>query len=121
MINYGLVLGTVDSPSLHDFVLDFVIEGHTAPQLQTAHAMVVELFRSRRPPVRGGWSHSACAVAPAAAYVTNELGHHIRNAMLGRSDSDVEILVEPWLTDAVAPLDAITLSIARILGKDVLR
>jgi hypothetical protein len=122
LIDHGLVLGPVDSPSLHDFVLDFVTEDHQPEELRAAHKIVMDLFRTHRPPgLRGGWCPAAKAiVGGAAVYACNALGYHVRGAIHGCPDAVAAAIVEPWLTDIVVPVDAVTTWTSHVLGKDAM-
>ena len=120
LIDLSLVLGTVDRPSVHDIVLDYVTAQVTPHQLQERHTTVVEAFRNNRPLGQGGWDRLAAGrSSPVVAYVCDHTRHHMRFA-LGLNPEFVDgSQVTYWLDDTVGGrLDAIAMSAVEVIGWD---
>ena len=76
LIDRSLILGTVDRPSLHDIVMDFVVASKSDEARRGMNRRLVELWRSRRPP--GGWDPESRESVPQ--YITLTAVHHINGA-----------------------------------------
>lgn len=85
LIDRSLVLGTIDRPSLHDLVLDYVVAQHKAQELYQQHSRVVQAFRGARPADssrrgRREFERRTIYGSPVAKYVCNEIEHHVSRA-----------------------------------------
>ena len=111
LIDRSLVLGTVDRPSLHDIVMDFVVSSKSDEARRGMNRRLVELWRSRRPP--GGWDVESKESVPQ--YITLTAVHHISSAWEMDWSEDEQAI--EWMSDFVdGKQDAIPLSAAQALG-----
>lgn len=114
LINRSLVLGTVDRPSVHDLVLDFVRSQHTGDEMRKNHRRVVEAFRASRPQ-DGHGRHRYDRMRRddlKSTYVCNEICHHIAHGWEREPESGKVVVtdvlaVREWLGDV--PQDEIVL------------
>jgi hypothetical protein len=105
LLDRALVLGSVDKPSLHDIVGDFVIGQVPASELASGHRLLVESFRSKRPAF--GWRGDSDD--QVSKYIHFAIDVHVEGA--GPSET-----VEAWLSDFDRGQDCIPLAAARSLG-----
>ena len=130
LIDRSLVLGPVDSPSVHDLVLDFSIGLHTEDELRQGHRRLVQLLRERRPgkPAAGsvlsgavditrfGWDLSLSVCHDRiSVYVVTHLQHHVKGAQAVDWTNDVEMISA--LDDFPNHQDEVPLSVATVLGQ----
>ena len=118
LLNRSLVLGTVDRPSLHDLVLDFVQAQHSPEALRDAHRRVVEAFRASRPADAYGRRRydGTNLVDPISAYVCREGESRVAAGWLADKASD-EVAVA-WLGDW--PQDDVVEAAGRVIGAEML-
>jgi hypothetical protein len=110
LLDRNLILGSVDRPSLHDIVMDFVRSEKSEEELRAANRRLVELLRSERPP--GGWDlEGAESGSQISRYMMVAAAHHIRAASGPGWSND-----EAWLSDF--PQDAIPVHAAEALGAE---
>jgi hypothetical protein len=115
LIDRSLCLGPLESPQLHDIVLDFCIGQHSGEELREAHRRLVNTFRDRRPthvfgrPGTRGWDSSI--EDRRSRYVVQHCYHHIREAC---GEGGAEII--SWLDDFTMLQDIIPVATASILG-----
>eukprot|EP01051_Picozoa_sp_SAG22_P005169 SAG22_NODE_300_length_12752_cov_3.102426_1_plen_653_part_10 len=115
LLDRSLVLGSVDRPSVHDLVLDFVVAQHSEEELREKHRQVVEAFRACRPMNSFGvreWERGDLGEDSICRYIGNEVAHHVRGAL--PADPLNDAVVAGWLGDT--PQDAITVATAEVLG-----
>eukprot|EP01052_Picozoa_sp_SAG31_P046152 SAG31_NODE_8709_length_1401_cov_1.407066_2_plen_318_part_01 len=109
MLDRSLVLGSVDRPSLHDIVRDYVQQLFGVDELRQSHRRLVDTLREQRPEC--GWQRSR--KEPTARYIWNEIVFHIREGWdTTRWNQDRGALC--WLDDKHH--DAIPQAAARVLG-----
>eukprot|EP01045_Picozoa_sp_COSAG04_P015045 COSAG04_NODE_1165_length_7994_cov_50.104370_3_plen_574_part_00 len=112
LIDRSLILGTVDRPSLHDIVMDFVISSKS-DEVRGMNRRLVELWRSRRP--SGGWDVESKESVPQ--YITLAAVHHISGAWETDWSKDEQAI--EWLADFVdGKQDAIPVFAAQALGTE---
>ena len=111
LINRSLVLGTVDRPSVHDLVLDFVVAQRSDSELCDCHRRTVDAFIAARPTDAHGQRNYDATRAddPLVTYVCLEVEHHVKNAAMQNELPTVE-----WLDNV--PQDIIVLSAGRVVG-----
>eukprot|EP01052_Picozoa_sp_SAG31_P018719 SAG31_NODE_1338_length_8731_cov_14.189643_1_plen_1748_part_10 len=116
LINRSLVLGTIDRPSVHDLVLDFVLAQQSSSELRGKHRTVVNAFRAARPADARGRPMFTTALPedPICLYVVSEVEHHLRNG--APTGDDVALVWTEWLGDM--PQDEITIFAGKVLGMD---
>ena len=116
LINRSLVLGTIDRPSVHDLVLDFVTAQTGQEHMRASHRRVVEAFRAARPAdVHGRRRFDRIQKDdPMSEYVCNEVSHHVSRGW--EADMENDQLCVSWLADC--PQDEITVAAGRVLGSD---
>ena len=105
LIDRSLILGTVDRPSLHDIVMDFVVASKPDEELRGMNGRLVELWRQRRPV--GGWEVDSRESVPL--YIATAGVQHISGAP---EESCIE-----WLSDFAEGIqDAIPIFASEALG-----
>jgi hypothetical protein len=113
LIDRSLVLGTVDKPSLHDIVKDFVVSQKSEEERRAMNRRLVELWRSKRP--AGGWDvRLDIGAASVSQYMSSAAVHHMRGALT--ADGSDDAIATEWLADF--PQDAIPVLAARALGPE---
>ena len=113
LIDRSLILGTVDRPSLHDIVMDFVTGAKSDEARRGMTRRLVDLWRSRRP--LGGWDVESSESVPQ--YITLTAVHHISGAWETDWSKDEGAIA--WLSDFVdGKQDAIPVFAAQALGPD---
>lgn len=113
LIDRNLILGTVDRPSLHDIVRDFVVSSKSEEARRATNCRLVELLRARRPP--GGWD--ADATDSVSLYLSSAATLHIRGAWSPEWSKDEQAI--SWLEDFVdGKQDALPLFAAEALGAE---
>lgn len=112
LIDRSLVLNTIDRPSVHDLVLDFVIAQHSDQELRQMHFVAVQAMRSSRPPDAFGRLKfdKTAANDRLSSYVCNEVQHHVSKAWHKQNPGRMTA----WLCDT--PQDEIVLSAGRCVG-----
>ena len=96
LIDRSLILGTVDRPSLHDLVMDYVVAAKSDAERCGMNRRLVNLWRSRRP--AGGWDIESQESVPS--YIRLAAVHHINGARRSDCWSEDEEAIE-WLSDFV--------------------
>eukprot|EP01052_Picozoa_sp_SAG31_P023688 SAG31_NODE_1969_length_6771_cov_17.211331_7_plen_1242_part_01 len=111
LLDRNLILGSVDRPSLHDIVKDFVVSAKTEAEHRLVNRRLVELWRAERPP--GGWD--VPGTESVSLYMEVAAAHHMRGAWnLDWLNDGVAI---GWLADFVGgKQDAIPVFAADALG-----
>jgi hypothetical protein len=121
LIDRSLVLGTVDKPSLHDIVREFVIAQHSEDEIRDAHRRLVNSLRACRPTDfhgRKAWNNSKHQQEsdPRSAYVCASISHHVTAGW--ESDKDSLGAESSCLLDT--PQDELTVAAARMMGVEPL-
>lgn len=121
LIDRSLVLGTVDRPSLHDIVRDYVVGLFSAHELKAANFRLINCLRANRPPlvmklgsedvVVKEWSLDS-ATDTATKYVRTNVSEHIR------ASGWIVDFNTHWLTDL--PQDDIVAAASSLVGADKL-
>ena len=113
LLDRNLILGSVDRPSLHDIVKDFVVAAKSDGELRASNRRLVELWRSERPP--GGWD--VMGTESVSQYMAVAAAHHIRGAWSTDWSKDTSAI--NWLSDFVeGKQDAIPVCAADALGAE---
>ena len=113
LIDRSLILGTVDRPSLHDIVMEFVAASKSDEARRGMNRRLVELWRSRRPP--GGWDADSKESVPQ--YISLTAVHHMNGAWEADWSKDEGSIA--WLSDFVdGKQDAIPVFAAQALGSE---
>jgi hypothetical protein len=76
LIDRSLILGTVDRPSLHDIVMDYLVASKPVEAHRGMNQRLVELWRQRRPV--GGWKVTSRECVPL--YIATAGVQHFRGA-----------------------------------------
>eukprot|EP01050_Picozoa_sp_SAG11_P002065 SAG11_NODE_100_length_16863_cov_12.374911_7_plen_686_part_00 len=121
LLDRSLVLGTINRPSLHDIVRDYVISQHTAAELSDAHKRAVDIFRSCRPSDfygRKAWVNSKYQheISQTSVYICETINYHIDQAY--GTDTEALKLGSSVLFDT--PQDELVLAAARLVGLQTL-
>lgn len=114
-------LGTINRPSLHDIVRDYVISQHTDAELSDAHKRAVDIFRSCRPGDfygRKAWVNSEYQheISLSSVYICETVNYHIDQAF--GTDREALQLESSVLFDT--PQDELVLAAARLVGLQTL-
>jgi hypothetical protein len=112
LIDRSLLLGTVDRPSLHDLVRDYVVSSKTDEERRAMNRRLVNLWRARRPS-GGGWNIDSKESVPQ--YIAVTAVHHIGAAWQPDWSADAEAI--DWLSDFVdGTQDSIPVLASEALG-----
>eukprot|EP01050_Picozoa_sp_SAG11_P003010 SAG11_NODE_161_length_14021_cov_36.845065_11_plen_702_part_00 len=115
LIDRCLVLPPIDTPSVHDMVLDYA-EAQTTPGVtKKAHRRLIDLFRQGRPGP-SGWDVEFCD-GRLSRYIMRHSVHHVQHGWRADWEDDEEAL--SWLDDyAGVSQDAIPFACAQFLGAE---
>lgn len=112
LVKRSLILGSVDRPSLHDVISDYVQQQYSAEELKQAHRNMIDLIRSERP-AGLGWERSLHD--PLSLYATSETGHHLKHAWdLTRDDWAGDAKALSWVDDFPERQDVVPLVAAQV-------
>lgn len=126
LIDRSLCLGPVDTPSVHDLILDHATGLHSEQELSDAHRRLVNIIRERRPGRppqhastiqairRYGWDHSLISDDRQSAYIVLHLKHHVRAAWSLDWADDAEMI--ELLDDFPNQQDSVPVAAATVLG-----
>ena len=117
LIDRSLILGTVDKPSLHDIVREYVIAQHSEDEMRDAHRRLVDSFRVCRPADfhgRKAWINAKLQQDndPRSVYVCAAISHHIRAGW--ESDKGLLEVESSCLFDT--PQDELVVAAAHMMG-----
>jgi hypothetical protein len=116
LIERCLVLGPIDTPSLHDIVKDYAESVDDVQVTRAAHRHLVNIYRQRRP-TDGGWDLLETDDR-LSRYVIKHAEEHIRASWLPGDAWKTDMDAICWLEDFHTTQDAIPLAVAHFLGTE---
>jgi hypothetical protein len=115
LIERCLVLPPIDTPSVHDMVLDYADAQTTQGVTKKAHRRLIDLFRQGRPGP-SGWD-AEVTEGRLSGYILRHSVHHVEHSWRTDWESDEDALT--WLDDYDGvSQDAIPLASAAFLGTE---
>ena len=119
LIDRSLILGHIDTPQVHDLVLDWTVAQHSEEELRQKHRCIVEAFHAARPVDAHGRHKFDIAQKEhtLSAYACHEIQHHLECGWESNTRGDA-LSTDGWLADLAGhvPQDEIVFAAGRVLG-----